>query len=82
MKKWNLRAQNANFIGWSAYMPLGLVDGAMGAFPESSGMSLCNDDSTSMREYFEDGIAEFEADDFDAGAEQFYNGIKLTENLY
>lgn len=77
-----LRAENPGFLGWSVYSFIGLVEGAMGAFPDGSRMDFCNDDTQEMKEDFESGITEFNSDYDTTGAEYFYKAFQMVGHTY
>jgi hypothetical protein len=68
--------------GWFLYLPIGLLDGAMGAFPDSTVMSYCTTDSQSMRTDFAEGLEEFNDEDVEAGAENYYSAFQTIDELY
>jgi hypothetical protein len=47
----------------------------MGAFPDSSSMAEYTEHSTSMRTDFAEGLDEFNDEDVEAGAENYYSAL-------
>ena len=74
------------FFGWFFYILIGLLDGVMNGFPDSTSMGECTDTSLDIREYFEEGLEYYAEDDIETGAERFQSGLAdfdtLWENCY
>lgn len=74
--------EEVGLIGWAFYPWVGLVFGAMNAFPDNNLMSYCTANLELMMEYIEDGIEDYDQDYETDGAEDFYEAAKLIGWTY
>lgn len=84
--KFNLKQDDVtddlNGFGWFFYILLGLIDGALNGFPDSTAMGNCKDHLDDIRDNFEDGIENYAEDDIDSGAKDFQSGLADFDKLW
>jgi hypothetical protein len=69
-------------FGWFFYILIGLLDGVMNGFPDSTSMGECTDTSIDIRENFEEGLEYYAEDDVETGAERFQSGLADFDDLW